>query len=51
MLSKLGLTLVTLGVMMGDSEDFILPAIVIGLGFVAIYFGGGFRNEEQIEEG
>lgn len=50
MLFKIGLGLVFLGCMMGDSECLIVPVIVIALGVYLIAKGGGFRNDGEIDE-
>ena len=43
MLYKIGLVIFWLGAMMGDSDNLIIPIIVIAIGAAMIYFG----KEEQ----
>lgn len=50
MFLKVGLFLVALGCMMGDSECLIVPVLVIALGVYLIAKGGGFRYDDEIDE-
>ena len=50
MLLKIGMILVALGCMMGDSECLIVPVIVIALGVFLVAKGGGFSYEDEFDE-
>lgn len=50
MFLKIGFLLVSLGVMMADSECLIIPSLVVALGIVFLYKGGGFRYDDSETE-
>ena len=45
MLYKIGLVIFSLGVMMGDSDNLIIPVVVIAIGAAMVYFGKEGRGD------
>ncbi len=47
MLYGLGIILLMLGVSAGDSDNLIIPVVLIAIGMGLIWFGGGFTDDEE----
>ena len=47
---RLGLIILSLGVMMGDSEDLVIPAALVAVGIALMFMSKEVRNEQADTE-
>lgn len=47
---RLGLVILSLGVMMGDSEDLVIPTVLVAVGIALMFMSKEVRHEQADTE-